>query len=319
MPEITQRVIRTNGVDLQIAEAGDGPLVVMCHGFPELSYSWRHQMRALAEAGYHAVAPDQRGYGGSTRPAEVADYDIIHLTDDVLGLVDALGEHDAVVVGHDWGAPVVWTLALRAPERIRGVMGMSVPFTARTPIPPTQLWKQLFTDTWFYILYFQEPGVADANLGRDATMTMRRFLCAIGGEGGDISLLAGARDGRGMVERLPEPDHLPSWLTEADVDHFAAEFARTGFTGGINWYRNFDRNWELTADLDGKRVEVPAAFVAGERDPVLLMAPLDGMSEWIPDLRGVTIVPGAGHWVQQERPEAVNEALLAFVGGLGVR
>ncbi|MHB8465040.1 MAG: alpha/beta fold hydrolase [Acidimicrobiales bacterium] len=318
MSAITNRTVRANGIDLQIAEAGEGPLVVLCHGFPELSYSWRHQLPALAAAGYHAVAPDQRGYGGSSKPSEVTDYDIIHLTDDVLGLVDALGERDLVVVGHDWGGPVAWMLAQRAPERVRGVMGMSVPFSPRPPVAPTPLFKQLFTDTWFYILYFQEPGVADADLGADAPTTMHRFLSAISGDAAVDAMagLTGARDGRGMVQRLPEVDALPSWLTQEELDHFSAEFSRTGFTGGLNWYRNLDRNWELTADLEGKGIDVPAAFLAGAKDPVLLMAPPDGMSEWIPDLRGITIVPGAGHWVQQERPAEVNAALLAFLASL---
>ena len=318
MPEITDRVVPTNGVELRVAEAGEGPLVVLCHGFPELSYSWRHQLPVLAAAGYHAVAPDQRGYGGSTRPSEVADYDILHLTDDIVGLLDSFGERDAILVGHDWGSPVVWALAQRFPERVRGVMGMSVPFSPRAAAPPIEVFKQLFTDTWFYILYFQEPGVADANLGRDTATSMRRFLCAIGGDApaDAMTALAGPRDERGMVERLPEPEALPPWLSQEDLDHFTTEFEKTGFTGGLNWYRNFDRNWELTAELDGKGIDVPAAFVAGSRDPVLAMVSPDGMRDWIPDLRGTTIIPGAGHWVQQERPEEVNAALLAFLGSL---
>jgi pimeloyl-ACP methyl ester carboxylesterase len=311
-------MIHTNSVELQIAEAGEGPLVVLCHGFPELSYSWRHQLPALAAAGYHAVAPDQRGYGASTRPAPREDYDILHLTDDILGLIDALGETKAVLVGHDWGAPVVWTLAQRRPDVVRGVVGMSVPFSPRAPMPPTQIFKQIFSDTWFYILYFQDPGVADADLSRDTATTMRRFLCAIGGDAPDGAMadFLSPRDGRGMVDRLPEPDGLPPWLGQEELDHFTAVFAESGFTGGLNWYRNMDRNWELTADLAGRGIDVPAAFVVGQKDPVIAMASPDGMAEWIPDLRGITIVPGAGHWIQQERPNEVNTALLAFLGSL---
>ena len=314
----THRTIHTNGVDLQIAEAGEGPLVVLCHGFPELSYSWRHQLPALAAAGYHAVAPDQRGYGGSSRPPEIADYDIVHLNDDLVGLLDELGEERAVFVGHDWGAPVVWTLAQRAPERVRGVLGMSVPFSTRSEVPPTQIWKQIFTDSWFYILYFQEPGVADADLSRDTARTMRRFLCAIGGDAPDGAMIEflSARDGRGMVDRLPEPAGLPGWLTQEELDHMTAEFTRTGFTGGLNWYRNFDRNWEITPELAGRGIDVPAAFVAGAKDPVIAMASPDAMRDTIPDLRGLTIIPGAGHWIQQERPAEVNAALLAFLASL---
>lgn len=315
---MSERVIRSNGIDLRVVEEGVGPLVVLCHGFPELSHSWRHQLPALAAAGYHAVAPDMRGYGGSSRPDDVEAYDILDLTGDVLGLLDALGEERAVLVGHDWGAPVVWTLALRAPERVRGVVGMSVPYRPRSKRPPTSTWKAVFADRWFYILYFQEPGVADADLGRDPATFLRRLLCAVDGEtsGAELSLLAGPRDGRGMVERLPEPERLPDWLPQADLDHYAEAFSRTGFTGGLNWYRNFDRNWELTPELAGARVEVPALFVAGAGDPVLAMTPVGEMEAWVTDLRGVVILPGAGHWVQQERPAEVNGALLEFLARL---
>ena len=313
-----ERTVHVNRIDLRVIEAGAGPLVILCHGFPELSHSWRHQVPALAEAGYHAVAPDMRGYGGSGRPDAVDAYDILHLTGDVLGLMDALGEERAVLVGHDWGAPVVWNLALRAPERVRGVVGMSVPYTPRSEHPPTAIWKRLFADNWFYILYFQEPGVADADLGRDAATTLRRLICAVSGvpSAESLALLAGPRDGRGMVDRLPEPAGLPDWLPPADLDHYVSVFARTGFTGGLNWYRNFDRNWELTPELAGARVEVPALFVAGEGDPVLVMASLDAMREQVTDLRDVVVVPGAGHWVQQEKPDEVNAAVLGFLAGL---
>lgn len=317
---ITHRTIRTNGIDMQVAEAGDpdGPLVVLCHGFPELSYSWRHQLPALAAAGFHAVAPDQRGYGGTTRPAPIDAYDIVHLTDDLLGLLDVLGQRQAVFVGHDWGAPVVWHMALRAPERVPGVVGMSVPFLPRPTRPPTEIFKHLFVDTWFYMLYFQEPGVADADLGRDPATTMRRFLCAISGDASieELTSLMGPRDSRGMVERMPEPDGLPGWLTQQDVDHYAEVFSRTGYTGGLNWYRNFDRNWELTAAYADAHVEVPALFVGGGRDPVLMASPPDAMREWVDDLRGVVILPEAGHWLQQERPAEVNAALLEFLASL---
>jgi pimeloyl-ACP methyl ester carboxylesterase len=315
---MNERVVRTNGIDMRVVEMGAGPLVVLCHGFPELSHSWRHQLPALARAGYRAVAPDMRGYGGTSRPDEIEAYDILHLTGDVLGLLDALGEGRAVLVGHDWGAPVVWTLALRAPERVRGVVAMSVPYRPRSERPPTTIWKAVFGERWFYILYFQEPGVADADLGRDPATFLRRLLCAVDGEpsGAELALLAGARDGRGMLERLPEPDRLPDWLPRADLDHYAEVFARTGFTGGLNWYRNFDRNWELTPELAGARVQVPALFVAGAGDPVLAMTPVDGMEAWVTDLRGVVILPGAGHWCQQERPAEVNDALMRFLAGL---
>ena len=306
-------VAGVDGVELAVNEAGQGPLVLLCHGFPDLARSWRHQLPALAAAGYHAIAADGRGYGESGRPAAVEDYDIEHLCGDQLALMDDAGVESAVVVGHDWGAIMAWALALRAPERVRGVVGMSVPFTPRAPMPPTELWRQLFTDFWFYMLYFQEPGVADADLGRDPATTMRRFLAGIG-TGSDPD--AFARDGRGMVERLPEPASLPAWLPQSELDGYVAAFTRTGFTGPLNWYRNFDRNWELSARFADTGVDVPSLFIGGTDDPVLLMLPPSGQDPWLHDHRGTVLVDGAGHWVQQEKPDDVNAALLGFLAEL---
>lgn len=317
---IRQRTVRVNGIDMHLNEAGNegDPIVLLCHGFPELGYSYRHQLPALAEAGYHAIAPDQRGYGGTSKPEAIEDYDVVNLTDDLLGLLDFLGAEKVALVGHDWGSMVVSHLVLRAPERIRGVVWMSVPFVSRAPAPPTQIFKQLFVDIWFYMLYFQEPGVADADLGADAATTMRRFLCAIGGDASQEQMmaLASVRDERGMVERLPEVDGLPDWISQEELDHYSEVFAKTGFTGGLNWYRNLDRNWELTAEYEGARVTVPALFIGGQRDPVLMMTPPDGTKDLIDDLRGIVLVPDAGHWVQQEAPGQVNRAVLSFLEGL---
>jgi epoxide hydrolase A/B len=303
-----------DGITLRVAEEGSGPLVVLVHGFPELGYSWRHQLPALAAAGYRAVAPDMRGYGGSSRPEPVEDYDILHLTGDVVGLLDALGEERAVVVGHDWGASVAWNLALLHPERLVGVCGMSVPFTPRSRRLPSAAWAERFADRFFYIRYFQQPGAADAELAADPARTMRGMLSGL--RAGDGTELIGPDDGRGVVDRLPHPPDLPAWLSRAELDHYVAEFARTGFTGGINWYRNIDRNWELTPQLDGARVTVPSLFVAGSADPVLWMTPPDRQVAHLDDLRGQVLVDGAGHWVQQERPDEVNAALLEFLRGL---
>ena len=306
------RTVAVNGVELRVIEEGSGFPVVLAHGFPELAFSWRHQLPALAAAGYRAVAPDQRGYGRSSRPEATEDYDILHLTGDLLGLLDAMGEERAVFVGHDWGAMVVWTLAQLAPDRVAGVVGMSVPFLPRPPLPPLQLMRQAFGGSFFYMLYFQQPGVADAELGRDPATTMRRLLGGVPRPGEGAADMF-ADDGRGFIERLPEPERLPDWLAEEELGHYAAEFARTGFTGGLNWYRNLDRNWELTAGLAGAKVEVPSLFVGGSEDPVLVMSPPALMDGWLADHRGTVLVEGAGHWVQQERPDRVNAALLAFL------
>ncbi len=314
--------ITTNGIDLHVLDAGpaDGPVVVLAHGFPELAYSWRHQIPALAAAGYRVLAPDQRGYGRSTRPDEVADYDIVHLTDDLCGLLDQIDAAEATFVGHDWGSMVVWQMALLHPDRVSAVVGMSVPFLPRTPMAPVEMMRHVFADGFFYIVYFQQPGVADAELGADPARTMRRMLCGVAiREGDDAVQLAtdmAADDDRGFVDRMPEPDGLPDWLSQGELDFYTAEFARTGFTGGINWYRNMDRNWELTPQIQDEHVAMPSAFIGGSADPVLVMSPPDGQTAWLDDFRGSTIVDGAGHWVQQEAPGPVNDALLEFLAGI---
>jgi pimeloyl-ACP methyl ester carboxylesterase len=210
----------------------------------------------------------------------------------------------------------VWQTALLHPERVAGVVGMSVPFLPRGEVPPTQAMRAVFGDNFFYILYFQDVGVADAELGADPARTMRRMLCGAKVTGGELDPAAFAPDGRGFVDRMPEPEELPAWLSEAELDHYVAEFERTGFTGALNWYRNFDRNWERTSELAGARVGVPSLFIGGTADPVLLMSPPAAAEPHLDDHRGSVLVDGAGHWVQQEAPEPVNAALLDFLASV---
>jgi pimeloyl-ACP methyl ester carboxylesterase len=311
-----ERTVATNDVELHVVEAGEGFPVVLAHGFPELAYSWRHQIPALAAGGCHVIAPDQRGYGRSSRPDAVDAYDIAHLTGDLIGLLDEVGEERAVFVGHDWGALVVWQLALLYPERVAGVAGMSVPFIPRGPMPPVQVMRQIFGDAYFYVVYFQDPGVADADLGRDPARTMRSLLGSLSTAGADPDAVAAAtaNDGRGFVDRLPVVETLPDWLREDELAFYVGEFTRTGFTGGINWYRNMDRNWELTERVAGAKVTMPSLFIGGAFDPVLMMTPPAVADGWLDDHRGNVIVDGAGHWVQQEKPAEVNAALIDFVG-----
>jgi pimeloyl-ACP methyl ester carboxylesterase len=319
-PSTRERRVETNGIELHLVEAGpdDGPLVVLAHGFPELAYSWRHQIPALAAAGYHVLAPDQRGYGQSDKPEAIEDYDIHHLTGDLLGLLDDVGADKAVFAGHDWGSMVVGQMAMLHPARMHGVVALSVPLLPRGPMPPVQLMRQIFADTFFYILYFQEPGVADADLARDPAETMTRMLAGltIPADGSvDMAGLANP-DGGGFVDRLPRVTELPAWLSQEELDHYIAEFSRTGFTGGINWYRNFDRNWETTAHIAEAHVTIPSAFITGTADPVNLMSPAAVMDGHALDHRGNTFVEGAGHWVQQEAPDEVNAVMLSFLSSL---
>ncbi len=313
-------IARPDGVEIAVTEAGpsDGAPVILAHGFPELAWSWRHQIPVLADAGHHVLAPDQRGYGRSSRPDDVAAYDIAHLTDDLVALLDETGHERGVFVGHDWGSMVVWSLALRHPERVAGVVGMSVPFVPRGEHPPTATFRHLLGDAFFYMLYFQEPGVADADLGADPERTMRGMLLGLSPGGREVAdpTAMFANDGRGFVDRLPVVEGVPEWITDDEVGHYVEEFRRTGFTGGINWYRNLDRNWELMEPFAGARVEAPATFIGGAQDPVLMMTPPSIADGWLLDDRGTTIVDGAGHWVQQEKPAEVNAALLAFLEGL---
>lgn len=322
---IRHRTIETNGIRMHLAEAGEGPLVVLCHGFPESWYSWRHQLAALAEAGYHAVAPDQRGYGTTDRPAAIEEYTLLHLVGDLVGLLDALGAPTAIVVGHDWGAPVAWHAALLRPDRFRAVVGLSVPFRPRGTARPTTTMPQT-DDAIFYQLYFQPPGVAEAELERDPRASIRTLLYWGSGDARSASLAPGS-GGVGMVPRSggfltarEAPATLPAWLSEADVDFYAAEFARVGFRGGLNWYRNIDRNWELLAPWTGAKVTVPALFMAGDRDLVISFKGMDqllpALKHFVPDLRETIILPGCGHWTQQERPGEVNAAMLRFLEGV---
>jgi pimeloyl-ACP methyl ester carboxylesterase len=316
MSEITHRTIETNGISMHLAEAGEGPLVILLHGFPELWYSWRHQLPALAAAGYHAVAPDVRGYGRTDAPAAVESYNMLNHTADTVGILDALGERTAVVVGHDWGAPIAWHCALLHPERFPAVAALSVPYIPRASAPPTRLLKQAFADTFFYILYFQEPGVAEAELEADVGRSLRLLLYNASGDGPRGAGLARKPKDAGFLDGMQEPDRLPSWLTKADLDYFTGEFERTGFRGGLNRYRNMDRDWEELPQLAGAKVQQPALFITGDRDPVLTFTSSDAMKASVPDLRDVLILPGCGHWTQQERPAEVSAALVEFLRGV---
>jgi pimeloyl-ACP methyl ester carboxylesterase len=294
--------------------------VVLAHGFPELAYSWRHQIPVLAEAGYHVLAPDQRGYGGSSRPDAIEAYNIHELTADIVGLLDDVGAERAGWVGHDWGAPVAWHAPLLHPDRVAAVAALSVPALPRPSGAPTKTWRKRFGENFFYILYFQQPGVADAELNGDPARTMRRMLGSVRASGDALTASRMLAPGpEGFIDRLPEPDRLPDWLSQEELDHYISEFSRTGFTGGLNWYRNFDRNWETTADLDGAKIGVPCLFIGGTADPVLAFTPADRAAEVISGPYRHVMIDGAGHWLQQERPDEVNATLLEFLNGLELR
>jgi pimeloyl-ACP methyl ester carboxylesterase len=309
-----------NGINMHIAEQdGGGPLVVLLHGFPESWYSWRHQFEPLASAGFRVVAPDQRGYGGTDKPEAIADYSIFHLVGDVVGLIHALGEREAVVVGHDWGAQVAWHTALLRPDVVRGVASLSVPPPRRAPAKPLDLLEKRF-GKGFYQIYFQEPGIADAEFGADPRETFRRFVFALSGEGAGVAApMTVAQDAEGLLSAMPTVQRLPAWLTEADLDAYVEQYANNGFTGGLNWYRNNSRNWEQTAAWAGAEITPPALYIIGTEDVVRTFnAPdfIEGLPQVTPNLREVVELEGCGHWTQQERPSEVSEALINFLAGL---
>jgi pimeloyl-ACP methyl ester carboxylesterase len=318
-----ERIVLTNGILMHIAEQGSGPTVLLCHGFPECWYSWRHQLTALAEAGFRVIAPDMRGYGRTEQPTEIEQYTLFHSIGDMVGLLDALGVQQAVIGGHDWGAPLAWAAAVMRPDRFRGVIALSGPFGPRAPNRPTTVMPQS-ADTLFYQLYFQTPGMAEAEFERDVRLTLRTILYSISGDAPrpvgsvvDRNAVEMVHREEGFLGQLLNPVSLPSWLSEADVDYYATEFARTGFRGGLNWYRNIDRNWELLAPFVGAKVSTPTIYMAGERDVVLdfpgIRERIPNMAKFVPELRRTIILQGCGHWIQQERAAEVNDAIIDFV------
>ncbi|ABI77894.1 putative epoxide hydrolase [Hyphomonas neptunium ATCC 15444] len=312
-PGVTQRRVATNGIELNIAEAGEGPLVLLLHGFPESWYSWRHQFAPLAAAGYHVVAPDMRGYGKSDKPPEITDYVQTEVIKDVIGLIPALGYDNAVVIGHDWGAPTAWSTALFHPDKVRAVGGLSVPFMPRSPVQPMPMLREIYKGQFFYQLYFQEPGVAEAEFEKDMHTALRKFLIMAAGET-DLTTLAPKTEDDDLLTSLPYPETLPKWLTAADLDFYVSEFTASGMRGPINYYRNHDLHWQLT---EGAPMEIhqPAMFIAGTADGVVMMAAaaIEAMPHFVKDLRINKMIPGIGHWTQQEAPEAVNETILEFL------
>lgn len=320
---MSETMIQTRTIKMSILDSGQGPLVLLCHGFPETKYAWRHQINALAQAGYRAVAPDMRGYGQTDAPERVEQYTIFHAVGDLVALLDALGEQQAVVVGHDWGATIAWQAALLRPDRFRAVVALSVPMMGQPPVPPSKIFPQA-EDALFYTLYFQEPKVAEEEFGRDVRLTLRKLLFAASGEAGQRKPGDGTPNPFGMVVKsagmlggLPTPQRLPEWLPSHEFEQLARAFELSGFTGGLNYYRNLDRNWELQQSCIGQPITVPALFMIGEHDTGLSIPGMDqiiaAMPNLVSDLRGSYVLPGAGHWLQQERPTEVSELIIKFL------
>jgi pimeloyl-ACP methyl ester carboxylesterase len=313
-------MIETNGIRLRVALAGSGPLIVLVHGWPESWYSWRHQISALAEAGYRVAAPDVRGYGGSDKPDAIEAYSIKEMCADIAGLIEGLNEKQAILIGHDWGAPIVWNTSLFFPDKVRAVAGLSVPHTGRGPAPRIELFRNIYKDRFFYQLYFQQPGVAEKELEADIRASLRKIYYWISGDGIKHGVRSRKPADAKLLDGLTDPDRLPGWLTSEDIDYYVGEFERSGFRGPLNRYRTSELDFAQQAAIADRAIEHPAAFIAGSLDPVLAFMPgidlIALMREHVTDLRLVRIIEGAGHWVQQERPTEVNAALLEFLKGL---
>ena len=317
------RNIQTDGLNQHILEAGTGPLVLLIHGFPELGISWRAQVQALAEAGFHAVAPDMRGYGSTGKPNDVADYSILHLVGDMVDLVRALGETSCVVVGHDWGAPVAWHCALTRPDMFRAVFGLSVPFQPRRPKgPPTAAMAAISKRLGLGDLYISRFQAADAHevFDADPATALRKMFYAYDGAtpDGRRQSTGFIPEGQNFISAVPGDAALPPWMSPEHFAEYVDAFAAGGFKGPLDWYRQLDANWAATTFLHDARIRVPAAFVVGERDPVRHYAGAHeaGLKDWAVDLRMQVVIPGAGHWIQQERPDEVNRLVLEFLEGL---
>lgn len=311
-------MIDVGGTRLRCAIEGTGPLVIMVHGFPESWYSWRHQIGPIAKAGFTACAIDVRGYGGSDKPPMVEDYTLEKIAGDLIGLADFLApDQPVVLIGHDWGAPIVWNTAFMHPAKVRAVAGLSVPFSGAPARPFTEVFREHFTSQgrFFYQEYFQEPGVAEAEAEADPRDFVARMMYSISGDvppGDYWSKPAGAT----FLEGLPDPQPVP-WLTSADLDYYEAEFKASGFRGPLNRYRNHERDYEWLKLMQGKQLEQPCLFIGGTRDPATTLFgavadPVAMMRMFAPKVEG-HVLAGVGHWTQQERPEAVNTLLIDWL------
>lgn len=317
----TTRRVAVNGVELDITEAGSGEPVICVHGFPESAHSWRHQLPALAAAGYHAIAPDMRGYAFSSKPKAVADYGIANLCGDLVALLDELGYAKAVFVGHDWGALITWDLARLHPDRVKAVINVSVPFVD-WPAPPTSLFRAAYGDNFFYMLYFQEVGPVERELDPQAGRFLKTILHVASGEGFTPDTPKFPAASHGWLDTVPAPpERLPHWLTADDLDTYTKQFEESGFFGPCSYYRNLDANYELMKQFPVDRMTMPIWFIGGTKDGVIArdLNGIKRMESQLPNFRGYSLIEGAGHWTQQERPEEFNAALLGFLTELTSR
>ena len=321
LEQVTFKKIQSKDISMRIAEldttGGKGPVALFLHGWPESWYSWRYQMPALANAGYRVIAPDMPGFGGTDSFPKMEDYNAITISEQIVGLLDTLGLQSVILIGHDWGAVIAWDLVKLFPERFNRLVTMSVPYRARDEFPPMAAARKALGNRFFYQLYFQKPEIPEAELDGNPTGLLKRLYCSPDTPRHEPKITDSHEDAGGWIDRMGEPKEFPSWFSAEDLDYYVKEYSRKGFGSSINYYRNIDRNWELMAPYADKIIEMPALFMAGDKDFVIGRATSDqlmvSMKKGVPQLKDAIVLPGIGHWIQQEAAEEVNKAILNFL------
>jgi len=325
MSEVEFKVVESNGINIRLAMMGEGPLVIFCHGWPESWYSYRYQLPAVADAGFKAVAYDVRGYGESDKPHEIEAYSMRNMTDDVVGIIDALGYETAITIGHDWGGPIALNTAALNEDRITATGTLSVPFNSRGPMPTLDLWKEIYKDRFFYQLYFQKEGIAEEEFESDLTRALFMTYTNSDGRGmkfnfekGQSGLVPEKTKDSTFLEGMEVFEDFPDWFSKEDLDYFVSQFEISGLRGPFNRYRAQNIDWHEIPELEGKILEQPAFFVTGTLDPVNFFVPSDqSLTDRIkPNYKNLLFaeeLEGIGHWTQQEAPEEVNNFILNFL------
>ncbi|KAJ1700073.1 hypothetical protein LUZ63_008585 [Rhynchospora breviuscula] len=315
MEGISHKTMEVNGISMHVAEKGpaDGPAILFVHGFPELWYSWRHQILSLSARGYCCIAPDMRGFGDTTAPPSISSYTIFHLVGDLIALLDSLSLPQVFVVGHDWGAIIAWQLCMFRPDRVKALVNLSFAFMPRNPaVKVVDHFRSMYGDN-YYICRYQEYGVADEEYASMDPKFFFKIVLTVSSTGGPISF------SKASMESLMEPTVLPDWLSEEDIEYFATKFQKSGFTGGINYYRCMDLNWELTAPWTGAQIKVPTKYIVGDLDLTYHYPGIQdfihkgGLKSHVPLLKEAVVVQGAGHFIQQERPEEISDHIYEFI------
>ena len=315
--DINMKYFYLDEIKIRAAEYGKGPPVIMVHGWPESWYSWRHQIKPIANLGYKVLAIDVRGYGGSTKPYEIEKYDMLSLISDIIGIIDAENEDKAILIGHDWGAPICWNTAALHPNKVKAVIGLSVPYTRRGVISNIELWKQLYEGKFFYQVYFQKEGIAEKELEKNISTSLRKIYYWASAEGYYDNVKSNSNINSGLLDGIPNPNPFPKWLSEKDLNYFTSEFEKSGFRGPINRYRNQERDWELIPELSSLKIEVPSFFIGGGKDGIRRFIKgydfYENPGKYCSHFYGKLIIEKVGHWVQQEAPLETTDAIIKFL------